>query len=95
MIVHLAGAALILAGFLCISLSMRRHGVLIVARFPAIVSITRRPTMLRLFGWCFVVASAAILIGSDPQLGALYWTAYGMAAAIAVVALHTWAERRP
>ena len=95
MIAHVAGAVFVLAGFLCVSLSMRRHGVPMVARFPRIVPITRRPTMLRLLGWCFLVTSATILVGADPQLGVVYWTAYAMAAAIVVVALHSWADRRP
>ena len=79
-----------LTGLGLISLTMQRH----VRALPDWCSGQARKNLLRLFGSLSLIASGVAALGNNPQLGAIYWSGYLLAAVLLVTSIYAYAERR-
>ena len=81
------------AGFGMLSLTMQRHARALSDASSGI-SGWRGKVVLRTCGTTALVASGVVAFRDNPQLGAICWSGYLMAAVLLVTGLHAYAERR-
>jgi hypothetical protein len=80
------------AGFGMLSLTLQRHARA-ASGLGARLSGRHGKAMLRALGSLALLASGFVALCENPQLGAIYWCGYLLAAALLVTAIHTWVER--
>ena len=81
------------AGFGLLSLAMQRHAQALSVVSPRWTG-RQGKALLRTLGAAALIASAIIAMRDNPQLGAIFWSGYAMAAMLLVSGLHAYAERR-
>lgn len=82
-----------LAGFGLISLTMQRHAGVWSERAGSWWQSRGGKRILTLAGTAALVGSGVVALRDNQQLGAIYWSAYLMAAVLLVTMLHAYAER--
>lgn len=82
-----------LAGFGLISSAMQRHAGAWTRAAASIWISARGKAILRLAGAASLVGSGTVALHENPQLGAIYWSAYAMAAVLLITGLQAYAER--
>ena len=80
------------AGFGMLSLTMQRHARAFSDASSGISGW--RKVVLRICGIAALIASGVVAFRDNPQLGAICWSGYLMAAVLLVTGLHAYAERR-
>lgn len=82
-----------LAGFGLISLTMQRHAGAWPERARERWQSRGGRSVLGLAGVAALIGSCVVALHDNLQLGAIYWSAYLMAAVLVVTGLHAYAER--
>lgn len=82
-----------LAGFGLISLTMQRHANAWSGRAGERWQSRGGKSALALAGAAALIGSGAVALHDNLQLGAVYWSAYLMAAVLLITGLHAYAER--
>ncbi len=82
-----------LAGFGLVSLTMQRHSGAWTEHARVRWQSRGGKMFLALVGAAALIGSGIVALHDNLQLGAVYWSAYLMAAALFISGLHAYAER--
>lgn len=82
-----------LAGFGLISLTMQRHAGAWSGAGGEMWQSRGAKSALALAGAAALIGSCIVALHDNLQLGAVYWSAYLMAAVLLITGLHAYAER--